>query len=107
MDIKNFETEITNVILKRGRDYFRHGHVVNMYEKMDMNWRAEVEDTYKYAVAIELNDAGEVIDSSCNCPYDWEMYCKHEAAVFFAIREELNSQRKIVVKETATLPQLL
>ena len=107
MDIKNFETGITNVILKRGRDYFRHGHVVNMYEKMDMNWRAEVEDTYKYAVAIELNDAGEVIDSSCNCPYDWEMYCKHEAAVFFAIREELNGQRKIVVKETATLQQLL
>ena len=107
MDIKNFETGITNVILKRGRDYFRHGHVVNLFEKSVMNWQAEVEGTYEYAVAIELNDAGEIIESSCNCPYDWEKYCKHEAAVFFALQEVLNGQRKKVNKEMTTLQQLL
>ena len=107
MNIKNFETGITNVILKRGRDYFRRGHVVNLYEKTDMNWRAEVDGTYKYAVVIELNEDGEVMDSSCDCPYDWEKYCKHEAAVFFALQEVINDQRKTVKKETATLQQLL
>lgn len=107
MNIKNFETGMTNVILKRGRDYFRRGHVVNLYEKTDMNWRAEVEGTYKYTVVIELNENEEVIDSSCDCPYDWEKYCKHEAAVFFTLQEVLNGQRKTVKKEIATLQQLL
>ena len=107
MNIKNFETGITNIILKRGRDYFRHGHVVNLFEQTVMNWQAEVEGTYKYAVAVELNDAGEIINSFCNCPYDWEKYCKHEAAVFFALQEVLNTQRKNVEKETMTLQQLL
>lgn len=107
MIIKNFETEITNTILKRGRDYFRHEHVVNIYERTDMNWQAEVEGTYNYTVAIELNEVEEIIDSSCNCPYDWERYCKHEAAVFFALREILNNQRKNVEKETITFQRHL
>lgn len=107
MNIKNFETEITNTILKRGRDYFRRGYVVNMYEKSDMNWRAEVEGTYRYMVAVELNEVEEIIDSSCNCPYDWGKYCKHEAAVLFALKEALSGQSKNSKKETKTLKQHL
>lgn len=45
MNIKHFETGIQKVILKRGRDYFRRGHVVNLFEKIEVAWQAEVEGT--------------------------------------------------------------
>lgn len=108
MNIKHFETGIPNVIIKRGRDYFRHGHVLNLFEKTEGNWQAEVDGTYIYSVNVELCDFGEIIGSSCNCPYDWGNYCKHEAAVFFALQKAFGEQKtKEIKKETITLQQLL
>ncbi|MBE1555556.1 hypothetical protein [Sporosarcina limicola] len=42
MNLKNFENKILAIILQRGREYFRHGHVVDLFAITDTNWQAEV-----------------------------------------------------------------
>lgn len=107
MNIKNFESIISKTILKRGLNYFRQGQVVSLLEYTNLKFQAEVEGTYNYSVTVNMNDKKEIIDSTCNCPFDWGNYCKHEAAVYYALREDLNNQDKKTKKENLTLQQLL
>ena len=51
-------------------------------------YEAEVEGSQIYTVFVELEENGEISDMSCDCPYDWEEFCKHEAAVLYALREQ-------------------
>ncbi|MBE1555365.1 SWIM zinc finger family protein [Sporosarcina limicola] len=108
MNIRNFETRISEVILQRGQEYFKGGHVVELFEITDTNWQAEVEGTDTYVVDVKLNEVGEIIDSCCDCPYDSDSYCKHEVAVFYALQGMFNdTKRKSVKQKKPTLPQLL
>ena len=51
-------------------------------------YTADVEGSELYEVIVEMNDGGEIYDISCDCPYDMEDYCKHEAAVLYALRNK-------------------
>lgn len=52
-----------------------------------MLWTAEVSGSELYEVTIRIAEDGTVTDTSCDCPYEFGPYCKHQAAVLYAIRE--------------------
>ncbi len=40
-----------------------------------------------YKVRVQITNNGDIIESSCDCPYDFGPICKHEAAVCFLLAE--------------------
>lgn len=84
--LKNFEAHLPKDILKKGEDYYDGGNVDNLAQDGN-TWTADVYGTDDYKVEVEIAN-GDVVDWSCDCPYDWGDTCKHVAAVLFAIRDE-------------------
>lgn len=82
----NFRQVIPSQILTRGRDYYRNQHVSDLTMDEEGLWLAQVEGTETYDVTIE-QDADGKLTCSCTCPYDMGKYCKHVAAVLYAIEE--------------------
>ncbi len=78
-----WEKYFDEIILKRGEGYYKKGKVIDF--QTDGRLRtATVIGSDEYAVLIEFDDAGEVADMQCNCPYaEKSEYCKHMAAVMF------------------------
>jgi len=61
-------------------------------------WVAEVEGSSNYTVVVKLSKKGDIEETYCNCPYDGGEYCKHQAAVFYALRD-LPPQEKTQKKQ--------
>ncbi len=91
MNLNNFEKYIDKKILLRGQNYYENGCVVSVEETDDNIFKAEVEGTELYTVEVELDDEGNIADTQCDCPYDMGEYCKHQAAVFLALRDMKNN----------------
>ena len=101
MNINNFEEYFDNVILNRGLDYYKCGNIISLELNPDSGeWVAEVEGSEDYTVTAILSDKGEITDTDCDCPYDYNIHCKHQAAVFYAIREELQKKPKKLKKKS-------
>jgi hypothetical protein len=113
MDFINFEDYIDNVILKRGKDYFTHGHVERITEVNHNHFVIEVSGSENYIVEIFIDDSGEIVDASCDCPYDWGDYCKHQVAAFYALNEQSveiiskPSKKKASLKNKIDLEQIV
>ena len=76
-------------ILARGREYFRSGKVQDL-KHTGARYEADVVGTKDYHVTVYLGDRVHP-QLSCNCPYAGDgHYCKHMAAVLFAVEEEEN-----------------
>jgi uncharacterized Zn finger protein len=90
MNINNFESSMDTTILKRGLDYYKQGYIESLEFDGD-EWVADVSGSDNYTVTVKLNDSGDIVSTSCDCPYDWGRYCKHQAAVFYAVRKELEN----------------
>ena len=90
MNIHSFETCIEEKIVARGMDYFRSGLVSDIWSEKANCYCAVVSGSIPYDVEIHLDAKGAILSHSCDCPYDWGEYCKHEVAVLFAIREHLS-----------------
>lgn len=97
MYISDFEQGIDEKILARGKKYFADSLVIDLWAPSPNVYCAVVEGSIRYDAEIQLGANGEVLHHGCDCPYDLGEYCKHEVAVFFAIREHL--------KQGATLKQ--
>ncbi|MEH7010157.1 SWIM zinc finger family protein [Neobacillus niacini] len=99
MKLVNFEQSIDNRILKRGLDYFEQGHVVSLETKDKKRYKARVEGSEVYRVEISLDINDVIVESYCDCPYDLGEFCKHEAAVLFALKNEKTlGEPAVVVK---------
>ena len=72
--------------MKRGRNYFSDGAVTDLQDMNNGEWFAIVEGNDDYEVDIRLSKNDEVLDYTCNCPFDGEI-CKHMIAVLYRIRE--------------------
>ena len=90
MNINNFEKQISPVILERGKEYYNNGNI-NKLTFDGETYTAKVDGTSIYKVTVRIASNGEIVQSVCNCPYDFGNVCKHEAAVYYAIRDLLNS----------------
>lgn len=77
-------------ILDRGRDYYKTGAVDKLVYDADMNnVTAKVHGSKVYEVEITFSDdRSDVVDMECTCPYAEDgSYCKHMAAVLFALED--------------------
>ena len=92
MKLDDFEDDIdSSVILQRGHAYYREKCVLSLEMVHTNHYKARVAGTQLYTVTLTLDDEREVEDIACTCPYDWGEYCKHEVAVLYALRHQLNS----------------
>jgi hypothetical protein len=101
--LSDFESHIDDVIIQRGLDYYETGCVSDL-ENDGSEWTASVEGSDTYSVGVTLKD-GEITDCSCDCPYDWGEHCKHQVAVFYALRDELKTARKTAVSAKTKPPK--
>lgn len=106
MNLKNFEEYFDTKILKRGKNYYYDGAVLSIEKVADNEYTADVEGSEIYEVTMEMNKDGEIYDINCDCPYDMGEYCKHEAAVLYALRDKNSRIIQSSVKQSS-LPQLL
>ena len=87
MNLHNFDCYISSTIVKRGKNCFKNGHVLDLIQKLNSKWVAEVAGHDEYDVEVQLSNTEEIVDSFCNCPYEGP-YCKHEVAVFYTLQQE-------------------
>ncbi|MBO5485126.1 MAG: SWIM zinc finger family protein [Lachnospiraceae bacterium] len=102
MNLNNFEEDFDIKILKRGKNYYHDGAVLSVEMVSKNEYIAEVEGCEIYEVSVEMDDNGDIYDISCNCPYDIGEYCKHKAAVLYALRD----QNVKTIKSAANQPAL-
>ena len=86
MDYHSFEEDIHAIVLERGHDYFKRGHVHDL-QQTAAGWKAVVKGTQDYEVTLNGVDGLEAW--ICNCPHDHGPVCKHVAAVLYAIQDQI------------------
>lgn len=100
--IQNFDKWIDRATLKKGEQYFANGAVLEV-EENNGNWTAGVEGTEMYTVNVSLIKDGEIDEYVCDCPHDADI-CKHIAAAFFAILQEIKERVKTPLKSKNKKP---
>ena len=91
-------------ILERGKLYFESGAVLSI-DKTEDGYKAVVKGSEDYNVSIDVDECGEFIDADCDCPYsEAGNYCKHEAAVLYAIENEFDDYEMSSGKESIEQP---
>jgi uncharacterized Zn finger protein len=70
--------------LSRGLKYFQEGAVVSLRRRGNvLEAMVEGSEPEPYWVRI-VTDAGGITSAECDCPYDWEGWCKHIVAALLA-----------------------
>lgn len=88
MKLSNFEEFIEDTILQRGFNYFIEDRISSIEEMEKGHFRAVVEGSDNYVVEVWLGSEGKIINLNCDCPYDWSEFCKHQAAVLYALKDK-------------------
>jgi uncharacterized Zn finger protein len=104
MTINDFEKHIDPVILERGFSYYEHDAVQEVEQVDKYEYSAAVSGSDEYEVYIKLDSAGNLAASTCDCPYDWGNFCKHEVAVLYYIKDAEMHLGKM--DESGNLPQI-
>lgn len=88
--IDHFEEDIHMLIAERGKEYY-DAHQVRQLQETNQGWSAVIEGSETYDVLLEGHD---VIHSwHCTCPFEHGPVCKHIAAVFYAVRDQIETNR--------------
>ncbi len=88
INVENFDEEVHFLITERGKEYYDANQVLMLKQTLD-GWSAVIEGSETYEVLLEGHD---VINSwNCTCPFEHGPVCKHVAAVFFAVRENIRA----------------
>ena len=90
--IRNWKDEFFLSILERGKSYYEEGRV-SCLRQIDNTYLATVCGSSDYEVEITVSD-NYVKKMDCSCPYSRRGYCKHMAAVLFALDDERVSVEK-------------
>lgn len=104
MKLSNFEQEVDEVILKRGFDYFKDGHVLGKRLIQEGYYEVLVIGHEDYTVHLHLDSNGTLTSYHCNCPYRGGPICKHEVAAFYALAASLQPKESELVQLIKTLP---
>lgn len=86
--VENFEEEVHFLITERGKEYFDANQVLMLKQTLD-GWSAVIEGSETYQVLLEGHDV--IASWQCTCPFEHGPICKHVAAVFFAVRENIRA----------------
>ena len=101
----DWKRKFSRTILERGKYYYTHKHVKN-FSYQDLVYSAEVTGSYIYEVEIKIRN-DDIIYMACSCPHaEKGYYCKHMAAVMFAIEDKGESvkQMKLNLQEKKVKP---
>lgn len=104
MNINNFESYINKTIFDRGYNYYMEGHVVEFYQQGENEYFFHIEGSYDYEVVVEIGVNGDILYSTCDCPYDFGPVCKHEVAAYFQLQkmfhhETIKTDRRKTIQE--------
>lgn len=101
----NWKKKFRDLILERGRNYYKRNRVYGLsYNNNIYKARVLGESAYDVEIKIREND---IIYMKCSCPYAASgQYCKHMAAVMYAIDEkgEELKQAKLGIQEKKIQP---
>jgi len=87
MTLHDFEKQVEKKILDRGFEYYENDLVEEMEQLENGYFSAVVLGSEEYTVNVRLAGKQVIIESECDCPYDWGNTCKHEVAVYYYIRD--------------------
>lgn len=88
MKLSNFENEVEPEILNRGLEYYRRNKLKKVLKKDDTYFEFEVAGSNNYIVTVNFEEDGDtLIETSCTCPYDQGLICKHQVTAFFYLLE--------------------
>lgn len=87
MNLRNFTKYINKTIVGRGQEYYMEGRIARIEECGDHRYVASVDGRDRYTVTVELDGQEDIAEITCDCPYTGGDYCKHMAAVLFALTE--------------------
>ena len=108
MNLSNFEQYFQNQILERGLAIFHKGKIRTLETEDGHHFIADVDGTDIYTVEVFINGLEEIVDSFCDCPYDFDEYCKHQAAVLFSIRKQGGQREKALkIEKKQDFPSML
>lgn len=85
---KNIPAEIA----QRGYDYFQQNKVKNIIKIKENHFSASIQGSEIYDCEIQLDKHGNWQGGECDCPYDWDDVCKHQAALWYAVQAQDFSQ---------------
>lgn len=92
MQIDTFEQEVDSKIIARGRQYFSDGLVTDLFSEEGC-FTAYVDGSELYEVEVTISETGNILELSCDCPYEWGDVCKHGVAALLAIRAHCQQQK--------------
>ncbi len=87
MNLDDFESYIDRRVYLRGYDYYENDHIASVKRTGENTYVAEVEGANTYTVEVRLDESLNIIEAFCDCPFDIGEYCKHQVAVFLALRD--------------------
>ena len=83
MEVKNLNKYFSEIILRRGYDYFKNNKVQEIHKSGNI-YEALVKGSLEYKVTIDMTN--DDYNLSCTCPYG--DHCKHEAAVLYCLKND-------------------
>lgn len=98
INLNNFEKFFDEAVLLRRKRYSTDGNIMSIEEEDENEFIAEVQGSEIYSVEVTLDTNNDILHTSCDCPYDMDTYCKHQAAVFYALRKLICADEKSEVK---------
>ena len=82
---------VGNKVLNRGKSY--KSDVEDLASVKDNHVVATVHGTSTYLTEVWFDD--EDLQSSCTCPYDWGIHCKHAVAVILVLLDKIRTNKPI------------
>ncbi len=93
----NWERKFNKSILEQGKYYYTHDYVQELTYK-DHVYNAKIIDSGTYRVEIKIRN-NDLVYMICSCAYSKKgYYCKHMAAVMFAIEEKGEQAKKMTLE---------
>lgn len=87
LTINNFEKTIDEKILKRGYSYFNDDSIIEFEKVGRFLYKGVVLGMKIYDSSIELDNELKIKRVTCNCPFNYGPYCKHQVAMMYLISE--------------------
>ncbi len=82
MTLERIRARATAQSFSRGESYYHSGVIFDTVRRgNELEGRCEGSDYAPYHIRVMLDGAGDVVSTSCTCPYDWGGDCKHIVAL--------------------------
>lgn len=100
-EIVNWKRRFQALVLERGNRYYKENRVQNFrYE--DEEYRARIIGSASYNVEIKIKN-DDLVFARCSCPHAAkENYCKHMAALMYAIDDKGEEAKRQALERNAT-----